>query len=543
MGVLLSSPPVCAAVRAGLVSILVALAACSAQQQPEQRAAQGDGRLFARGLGDIKDLYIAPISTRRVALAGAARLASLDNKLAVSDSFGNAVTLSYDGKDVAFLAAPSDADPGRWGGVLDRVIATAKQASPALATASPERIDKAVFDGITSALDHFSYYSPPSAARDRRAARNGFGGIGITFDPTDNLFRVAAVAPEGPAERAGIRPADRLIAVDGEATAGRPQAEVIRELRGAIGSTVAVSLLHPGSARPQDLWLHRAFVTLPTVSLSRDGSIAVFRIASFNHTTAQLVAAGLAEAQRQSGGHRAGIVLDLRGDPGGLLDQAVAVADLFMHDGPIVSTVGRNPASRQYFAASGRSVAPSMPIVVLINGGSASASEIVAAALQDAGRAVVVGSSSYGKGTVQTVLRLPNDGELTLTWARLITPSGYWLQTHGVVPTVCTSDLGDDARSFAIGLQRASAVTAGQRPRAVLDERSWSALRGACPGRGTAPAIDLQLAERVLASPQLYAAAVHALPPAPQLAKARPAGQPPEPALTGVDRALSSISH
>src|SRR5205814_341463 len=114
---------------------------------------------------------------------------------------------------------------------------------------------------------------------------------------------------------------------------------------------------------------------------------------------------------------------------------------LFIHDGPIASTVGRHPASHQYFAASGHSVASQVPIVVLINGGSASSSEIVAAALQDSGRAVVIGSSSYGKGTVQTVLRLPNDGELTLTWARLVTPAGYYLQTHGVVPTLCTSDL------------------------------------------------------------------------------------------------------
>src|SRR5204862_2738693 len=141
-------------------------------------------------------------------------------------------------------------------------------------------------------------------------------------------------------------------------------------------------------------------------------------------------------------------------------------------NGPIVATIGRHPASRQFFEASGDSIAPQIPVVVLINGGSASSSEIVAAALQDAGRAVVVGSASYGKGTVQTVLRLPNDGELTLTWAQLVAPSGYYLQTHGVVTTLCTSDLDDDDASVQVAIQRVAAASATSpitpRPRVSL---------------------------------------------------------------------------
>jgi carboxyl-terminal processing protease len=180
-----------------------------------------------------------------------------------------------------------------------------------------------------------------------------------------------------------------------------------------------------GVALARDFDVRRALVVLPTVAMSRVGDIAIFQVLSFNQSTTERLAEALAEARRQTGGRLAGIVLDLRGNPGGLLDQAVSLADLFIREGPIVSTVGRHPASHQYFAASGHSLAPEVPIAVLINGGSASSSEIVAAALQDAGRAVVIGSSSYGKGTVQTVLRLPNDGELTLTWARLVTPSGY----------------------------------------------------------------------------------------------------------------------
>lgn len=242
-----------------------------------------------------------------------------------------------------------------------------------------------------------------------------------------------------------------------------------------------------------------------------------------------------------------GIVLDLRSNPGGLLDQAVSLSDVFIAQGPIVSTVGRHPASRQFFEASGDSVAPQIPMIVLINGGSASSSEIVAAALQDVGRAVVVGSASYGKGTVQTVLRLPNDGELTLTWAQLVTPSGYHLNEHGVVPTLCTSDLGDDDHSVQIALQRVNAVPplapVTPRPRASLDESAWSQLRRTCPARQGDHEVDLKVAKRLLADPVLYSQAVHAIAAAtPNLAAVPVAAAlaPTAPALTGDGGALSS---
>jgi len=280
-------------------------------------------------------------------------------------------------------------------------------------------------------------------------------------------------------------------------------------------------------SQPRDLRLQRASVFEPTVTASHDGGVAVLRVNSFNHSTTQRVAEALAEAQRQNGGRLAGIVLDLRSNPGGVLEQAVSLADLFLHHGSIVLVAGRHPASRQHFAASGRSVAPQTPLAVLINGGSASASEIVAAALQDAGRAVVIGSSSYGKGSVQTVLRLPNNGELILTWARLGAPSGYALQQHGVVPTICTADLPEDASAVPAGLQRVAAGGLTLRPRATLDEPAWAELRRTCPGHRTRPASDLALAKALFANPGYYAYALHALPGTGRLAQsaAAPGGR------------------
>src|SRR5262249_48266845 len=329
----------------------------------------------------------------------------------------------------------------------------------------------------------------------------------VTLDTSSEEFRITAVTPHGPAELAGIKPGDRLVAVDRVPTAGRSHGDVGHALRGPILSLVEITVYRTGLGRNRTSRLQRELVILPTVRASRDGGIAIFQVASFNQNTTQQVVEALAILKREMGPQLRGIVLDLRGDPGGLLDQAVSLSDVFIPNGPIVATVGRHPASRQFFEASGDSVAPQIPVVVLINGGSASSSEIVAAALQDAGRAVVVGSASYGKGTVQTVLRLPNDGELTLTWAQLVAPSGYLLHEHGVVPTLCTSDLGDDDRSLQIAIQRAAASSPGMpnatRARASLDENAWSQLRRSCPARQGQHEIDLKVAKHLLADPVL----------------------------------------
>ncbi|HEY1260673.1 MAG TPA: S41 family peptidase [Stellaceae bacterium] len=495
-----------------MLGLAVALAACAGS---EPLPADPTGRLFARGLAEIGELYITPVSTRKLAFAGAAQLSMLDRNVSVSETpgpeSGTEIVLNYAGREIAADASPRGQDPNAWGEWLGRLITEAKRTSPPLAKLPDDKIEEAVFDGITGALDRFSRYAPPDAARDQRAMRDGFGGIGVTLDLGTEGFLVAQVTPGTPADLAGIRPGDRIVAIDGKPTAGHDEDEVVHQLRGPISSPVRVSLERPNGSR-RELVLHRTLIVVPTVTTSRDGAIAILRVASFNQNTTQQIVESLSQLRGTPGGLR-GVVLDLRGDPGGLLDQAVSLADVFIAKGPIVATVGRHPASRQLFEASGDSLAPHLPIVVLIDGGSASAAEIVAAALQDAGRAVVVGSASYGKGTVQTVLRLPNDGELTLTWAQLVTPSGYLLNQHGVVPTLCTSDLGNDESSIQIAVQRAGATAPvsplSYRPRKELDEPDWSRLRRACPGRRGDHPIDLIVAKRLLNDPILYSAATH----------------------------------
>ncbi len=467
------------------------------------------GRLFARGIEQITDLYIDPIPAQKLVLVGAKNLGKLDNRLAASLGSDirdrDQLTLTYDGIVVGNYRVPPEIDDDSGGDIIAALIAAAKKASPRIKAMPEDTIDKAVFDGMTSALDRFSRYATPDEARDQRAARDGFGGIGVTLETANNDFTISAVSENSPAQRVGLRVGDRIVAIDGAPVSGRQAIDIIHQLRGPIGSVVSLTIERAGASR--EVKLERALVVVPTVTASRDGNIAVFRVASFNQSTTQRLTEAIIEAQRQAGGRLAGIVLDLRGNPGGLLDQAVSLSDLFIAKGPIISTVGRHPASHQYFAATGHSLLPSTPVVVLVNGGSASASEIVAAALQDVGRAVVVGTSSYGKGTVQTVMRLPNEGELTITWARLVTPSGYYLQQHGVVPTLCTSGLSDTDSALDAALRRSDA----SNPRASLNDTAWSTLRQGCPAQSTSSPLDVKLAERVLADPARYSAALGAI--------------------------------
>ena len=530
--------------RLAALVFVAALVACGGARETETDA--DAGRLFARGIEQITDLYIEPISSQKLITVGATNLAKLDQRLGVTmggdPRYRDQLTLTYDGIVVGAFPVPLEISAIDAGQTVAGLIAAAKKASGHIASMSDDAIEKAVFDGMTGVLDRFSHYSPPDEAREQRASRDGFGGIGISLESTNDDFRITSVAEQSPAERAGLRAGDRIVAIDGQATAGHHAAEIIHLLRGPISSTVTVTIAREGVPGTRDFKIGRMLVVTPTVTAARDGSVAIFHIASFNQSTTQLLTESIASEERAAGGHLAGIVLDLRGNPGGLLDQAVSLADLFIAKGPIIATVGRHPASHQYFAASGHATASTIPLVVLINGGSASAAEIVAAALQDVGRAVVIGSSSYGKGTVQTVMRLPNDGELTLTWARLVTPSGYYLQAHGVVPTLCTAGLADDNGALDAALRRAAeaapdAVSAS-RPRASLDDNAWRQLRQSCPARAESPQLDLKIAERVLADPARYGQAVgviHASAPALHSALT-PSGR----ALTASSRPLSS---
>ncbi len=451
-----------------------------------------------------------------VALEGMRGLAVLDPALVVTRD-GSMISLGNGTATLTQVPAPAGNDPEKWAQTIALLAQGARTASPEVAKATDEQILEAVFDASLAKLDQFSRYSGQKEARDHRASRNGFGGIGVRYEPVPDGIKITEVTPEGPAAKAGMAEGDVIQEVNGEPVAGLEHAAISAKLRGAIASEVVLTV-RKTDARMARLSLRRALVVPPTVKMAMKDGIAEIKVTGFNQRTASSLKKEVTQALQQGGPGFRGIVLDLRGNPGGLLDQAVSMADLFMAQGPIVSTRGRHPSSNQSYDAAPGDIAEHVPLVVLVDGKSASASEILSAALQDSGRAVVIGTNSYGKGTVQTVIRMPNDGEMTLTWSRFHSPTGYALHGLGVMPTICTAD------EKANPLQLVQAAMADTQPvahhlavwRATHFEESdvRSQLRTACPSAKHGDlALDMDTARDLLNNRALYQKALAASTP------------------------------
>jgi carboxyl-terminal processing protease len=469
--------------------------------------------MFVTGYEQLEIFYIEPVNLDDLTMAGLSHLSTLDPKLKFEHG-DRTITIVEDGKPVRALDVPDGNHAKPWGIFTANAVIAAEAASPTLRDKPAEDIYQAVFTGITAKLDGFSRYASAEAAEDNRASRDGFGGIGIRISLEDGKVRIVSVMHYTPAERVGLMNDDVITHIDGKPVAGLDQHAVVAMLRGPVDSQVKLTVQRGGEPTPRELGLTRALVVPETVTYRREGDVAYIRIYGFNAETASSLRREISNAQADIGKKLRGYILDLRGNPGGLLDQAIAVSDLFVDSGRIVSTHGRHPDSHQYFEATEGDVADAKPVVVLVNGGSASAAEIVAAALQDDERAVVVGSNSYGKGTVQTVVRMPNNGELTLTWARYHAPSGYTLNHLGVLPSICTSRAEDsrDVRATVTALKedRVAAIpTLARNAASPTDIAALNKLRAACPARKEENPVDLQVALQILAEPHLYARAVH----------------------------------
>ncbi|WP_417718471.1 S41 family peptidase [Salipiger sp.] len=303
----------------------------------------------------------------------------------------------------------------------------------------PGDLIEAAINGMLTSLDpHSSYLSPDDAADMRVQTRGEFGGLGIEVTQEDGFVKVVSPIDGTPAEEAGIESGDFITHVDGESVLGLNLDEAVDKMRGPVGSEIIITVVREGEDEPFDISIIRDTIKLTAVRTRLEGSTVVLRVTTFNDQTYPNLAEGLQEQVDAAGGMENvnGFVLDLRNNPGGLLTQAIKVSDAFLESGEIVSTRGRNPADGERYNATEGDLANGKPLVVLINGGSASASEIVAGALQDHRRAVVIGTKSFGKGSVQTVMPLRGDGAMRLTTARYYTPSGRSIQALGVSPNI-----------------------------------------------------------------------------------------------------------
>ncbi len=298
---------------------------------------------------------------------------------------------------------------------------------------------EAAINGMLTSLDpHSSYLSPRAAQRMRVSTSGEFGGLGIEVTQEEGWVKVVSPMDGTPADAAGILAGDFITAVDGESVLGLTLDEAVQLMRGPVGAEIIVTIVREDAPEPFDVSIIRDTIKLTAVRSRTEGKAVVLRVTTFNEQTFPNLRDGIAEQVEAAGGFDEvdGIVLDLRNNPGGLLSQAVYVSDAFLEEGEITSTRGRSAADGDRFNATPGDLAEGKPIVVLINGGSASASEIVAGALQDHRRAIVVGTNSFGKGSVQTVVPLRGEGAMRLTTARYYTPSGRSIQALGISPDI-----------------------------------------------------------------------------------------------------------
>jgi carboxyl-terminal processing protease len=300
-----------------------------------------------------------------------------------------------------------------------------------------DKIIESAINGMLTSLDPHSNYLNTKNFDDMKVQTRGeFGGLGIEVSMENGLVKVISPIDDTPAARAGLKPGDLITQLDGHPVQGMTLPQAVEKMRGPINSDVDLTIRRKGR-EPFDVKLTRALIRVQSVRSHLIGDdIGYIRITSFTEQTDVGLNNAIKNIKQQAGGKLRGVVLDLRNNPGGLLDQAVAVSDAFLDKGEIVSTRGRRPDDAQRYNAQPGDIAAGLPLAVLINGGSASASEIVAGALQDHHRAVLVGTRSFGKGSVQTIIPLPGHGAMRLTTARYYTPSGRSIQAKGIEPDI-----------------------------------------------------------------------------------------------------------
>ncbi|MGO4907354.1 S41 family peptidase [Pseudorhodobacter sp. W20_MBD10_FR17] len=332
------------------------------------------------------------------------------------------------------------------------------------------KLIEAAINGMLTSLDPHSSYMPPKDFDDMRVQTRGeFGGLGIEVTQEDGFVKVVSPMDDTPAAAAGIQTGDFITHVNGESISGLTLDAAVDLMRGPVGSEIIITVVRAGTPEPFDVSIIRDTIKVTAVRARTVGSTIVLRMTTFNDQTYPGLEDGLKKSAEELGGWDkvSGVVLDLRNNPGGLLNQAIKVSDAFLEKGEIVSTRGRNTTDGERFNATPGDLTGGKPLVVLINGGSASASEIVSGALQDHRRAIVVGTKSFGKGSVQTIIPLRGEGAMRLTTARYYTPSGRSIQALGVAPDIIVNQ------------PPRQPVVEEQEPASAVKARTEASLRGA----------------------------------------------------------------
>ena len=343
----------------------------------------------------------------------------------------------------------------------------------------------AAISGMLAALDPHSAFMDARSYRDMQERTTGeFGGLGLEVRMEEGLVKVSRPMEESPAVRAGVLAGDTITHIDGTAVMGLTLNEAVEKMRGRVNTPIDLTITREGAAQPLVVRVIRDVIRTPSVRFRAEGNAAYILITSFTEQTESGVRRAMTELKAQLGDKFEGVILDMRNNPGGLLEQSVAVVDAFLERGEVVSTRGREPGQVQRYTARRGDLAEGKPMIVITNNGSASASEIVAGALQDHKRAIVLGTQTFGKGSVQTIMPMGEQGAMRLTTSRYYTPSGRSIQGTGVTPDVWV----EAARIQPLTANQQAAAANGQQP-------ATAAPPTAGPGATTPP--DYQLARAV----------------------------------------------
>ena len=311
-----------------------------------------------------------------------------------------------------------------------------------------KKLIQGAISGMLASLDPHSSYLDARDNDNMRSQTDGeYGGLGLTVQAEDGAVKVVSPTDDSPAARAGIKSGDYITHIDGQLIIGSGLNEAVDRMRGKPGTKILLTVVRPGEEKPLDFSLVREVIRTRPVRWEVDGDVGVIRISAFNRQTSSAAREAVTELTKKIGPPLAGFVLDLRSNPGGLLDQAIEVSDIFLERGEIVSQRGRTRDDIERYYARADDLAAGKPIVVLVDEGTASAAEIVAGALQDQKRALVIGQRTFGKGSVQTLIPLSADTSLRLTTARYYTPAGRSVQEAGIEPDIVVPQLTDPARN------------------------------------------------------------------------------------------------
>lgn len=351
------------------------------------------------------------------------------------------------------FAASSDSDTYRelavFGDVFERVRAQY------VTVPDDKKLVETAINGMLTALDPHSSYMNPEEAKDMQVSTKGeFGGLGIEVTMENDLIKVISPMADTPASKAGVLAGDLISKIDGEEVRGLTINDAVKKMRGDVGTPIKLTIIRKGVDKPIEITVTRAIIKIQAVRYRVENDLGYIRLIQFTEQTYDEMAKAIADIRHQIPADKLkGYVLDLRLNPGGLLDQAVKVSDAFLDGGEIVSTRGRDADQMMRFDAHKGDLIDGKPLIVLINGGSASASEIVAGALQDHRRATLVGTQSFGKGSVQTIIPLGENGALRLTTALYYTPAGTSIQGKGITPDiVVTQPLPDKYKNYEVNL-------------------------------------------------------------------------------------------